>query len=162
MNTPRIPYRPLISYLLGSCAVVLASSWGWQSVAAQLEFVTLAAGFTPNPTVLAGTGGGDRPAAEVVNTERTPTGPCLGYISTHPHEEVKFENHFTNLEIRVESDLDTTLVISGPDGIWCNDDSGGPDPAIVGQWVAGKYRIWIGAYRAGDVPEYELLISDNS
>jgi hypothetical protein len=162
MRSTRIVYRPLVRYSLGSLAIALVTSWGWSPAVAQLYGVTLAAGFQPNPMVLKGTGGGDRPAADVVGTERTGTGPCLGYISTHPHEEMLFESHFTNLEMRVESDLDTTLIISGPDGVWCNDDHGGPNPAIVGQWAPGNYRIWIGAYRAKEVPEYELLISDNS
>lgn len=162
MNSARIFYRPIASCLLGGLAIVLVDSLGQRPVSAQLNFVSLAAGFTPNPTLLEGVGGGDRPAAEVVNTQRTRTGPCLGYISTAPHERVTFENPFNNLEMRVESSLDTTLIVSGPDGVWCNDDNGGKNPAIAGQWVAGDYRIWIGAYRAEEVPTYELLITDNS
>lgn len=162
MRSPRISYRPIAHCLIGGLSIALVDGLRWRSVSAQADLVTLAAGFTPNPTVLEGIGGGDHPAAEIVNTQNTPTGPCLGYISASPHEEVTFETQFNSLEMRVESELDTTLVISGPDGVWCNDDNGGPNPAIAGQWVAGDYRIWIGAYRAGEVPEYELFISDNS
>jgi hypothetical protein len=132
----------------------------WQPVSAQLTFITLAAGFTPNPTVLAGNGGGDRPAREVVNTQRTPTGPCLGYVSTQPHEEVTLRDRFSNLEMRVESNLDTTLIIKGPGGVWCNDDSQGKNPAITGEWLPGDYQVWVGAYRAQDAPVYELVIRD--
>lgn len=72
------------------------------------------------------------------------------------------ETNFSNLEMRVESDLDTTLVISGPGGVWCNDDSGSKNPAIAGAWLPGTYRIWVGAYRAEQVPDYRLLIQDRS
>ena len=161
MRSIRIPYRPIVRYLLGSCAIALVHGLGRQPAAAQAEAVTLAPGFVPNPTIFKGTGGGDRPAADVVETRRTSTGLCLGYISTDPHEEVIFESKFTRLEIRVESDLDTTLIVSGPDGIWCNDDSGDQNPAIIGQWLPGKYQIWIGAYQAEEEPEYELLFNDN-
>ncbi len=135
---------------------------GWQSQAAIAQSLTLGANFRPNPTTVAGTGGGDRPAADVVETANSPTGPCLGYISTTPHEEVVLETNFSNLEMRVESDLDTTLVISGPGGVWCNDDSGSKNPAIAGAWLPGTYRIWVGAYRAEQVPDYRLLIQDRS
>ena len=162
MRSFRIPHRPIALCLLGGLSIVLMNGLRQQPVSAQLTFVNLASGFTPNPMILEGVGGGDRPAAEVVNTQRTRTGPCLGYISTAPHEEITFETPFAKLEMRVESDLDTTLIISGPDGVWCNDDNGGKNPAIAGQWVAGNYQIWVGAYRAEDVPEYELLITDNS
>ena len=132
----------------------------WQGRAAIAQSLTLDADFMPNPSTTEGTGGGDRFAADVVNTANSPTGPCLGYISTAPHEEVVLEANFSDLEMRVESDLDTTLVISGPGGIWCNDDSGSKNPAIAGAWLPGTYQIWVGAYRADQTPDYTLLIQD--
>ena len=126
------------------------------------DALTLAQGFIPNPTILEGTGGGNRSAQEVVNTEHTTTGPCLGFISVTPHEEVTLEDRFSNLEMLVQSDLDTTLVVSGPGGIWCNDDSQGQNPAIAGEWLPGLYQVWIGAYSASEAPVYELRISDRS
>lgn len=154
-----------------SCRLVIISGltgalWGLseglprQIAVAQPDRVTLSAGFSPNPTKLEGTGGGDRPAAEVVNTRNSPTGPCLGYISSTPHEEVTLSSNFSNLEMRVESDLDTTLIISGPGGVWCNDDSGSKNPAIAGAWLPGQYQIWVGAYRAEQIPDYTLYIHD--
>ena len=161
MHRVRISGRLLLGLLLGSLSPLVLDSLRWLPVSAQTDVVTLAAGFTPNPTVLVGTGGGDRPAAEVVNTRNSPTGPCLGFISTQPHEEVTLNSRFSNLEMRVEADLDTTLIVAGPDGVWCNDDSGSQNPAIAGEWLAGSYRIWVGNYQAGEVPRYELSITDN-
>ena len=117
-------------------------------------------GFTPNPMVLRGTGGGDHPAADVVGVRNTPTGLCLGYIDRAPHERLTLEARFDNLELRVESRLDTTLIVSGPGGVWCNDDSDGHNPAISGEWLPGDYRIWIGSYRAEDEPSYRLYLED--
>ncbi|WP_204137878.1 hypothetical protein [Halomicronema sp. CCY15110] len=160
MNAMRISFRLAVMGTLSGA--ILAVGDGWQGQAAIAQSLTLGTGFSPNPTTLAGTGGGDRPAAAVVNTASSPTGPCLGYISTTPHEEVVLEANFANLEMRVESALDTTLVISGPGGVWCNDDSGSKNPAIAGAWLPGTYRVWVGAYRPEQTPDYTLFIQDRS
>lgn len=148
--------------LWGTVAIALTGGLSPRLASSQTASLTLSSGFTPNPTVLEGQGGGDRRAAEVVNTATSSTGPCLGYISTAPHQEVTLANNFSNLEMRVASDLDTTLVISGPGGVWCNDDSGSKNPAIRGAWLPGQYQVWVGAYTAGETPDYELIIQDRS
>jgi len=162
MNLTRISSRLAVIVALGGALWGLSEGLPGRPVAAQPGFVRLATGFTPNPTVLKGKGGGDRPASAVVNTRNTPTGPCLGYISETPHEEVILDSNFANLEMRVESDVDTTLIITGPGGVWCNDDSQGKNPAIAGAWLPGIYRVWVGAYRAEQTPDYEFYIQDRS
>jgi hypothetical protein len=160
-------FHPISACLIVKCALVgllltVADGWRGQSQATtQFEAIILAAGFTPNPTVLEGIGGGDRPAEAVVETRRTPTGLCLGYVTTDPHEQLTLQTAFTSLEMRVESELDTTLIVLGPDGVWCNDDSVGKNPAIAGPWLPGDYRVWIGAYQSDEEPEYEFFITDN-
>lgn len=129
---------------------------------AQPDGITLATGFLPDPLILAGTGGGQFTAETIVNTRQTPTGLCLGHISSDPHEEMMLANYFSNLEVSVNSKRDTTLIIEGPGGIWCNDDTYAHNPAIVGEWLPGNYRIWIGAYQLEEIPRYELLIHDLS
>lgn len=158
MNPIRIVDRLAFVGIFGGLLLGLNSGLPWQAAVAQLTGIRLAAGFTPNPTVLTGTGGGDRPAAEVVNTRTTTTGPCLGYISPTPHEGVILDSNFANLEMRVESELDTTLIVTGPGGVWCNDDSGSQNPAIAGAWLPGEYQVWVGAYQADQTPDYELFI----
>lgn len=158
MKAMRISSQLALMSILSGALLAVSSHW----TAAQANPLTLAVGFAPNPTVLVGTGGGDRLAADVVNTANSPTGPCLGYISTTPHEEVVLETDFANLAMRVESDLDTTLVISGPGGVWCNDDNGSKNPAIAGAWLPGTYQVWVGAYRAEQTPDYSLYIQDQS
>lgn len=152
----------VVPFLVGGGYAGLLGVAGWRPAAAQSGFLSLSPGFSPNPTVLIGTGGGDRPAETVVDTDQSLTGPCLGFISELPHENLSLQAAFSNLEIRIESDLDTTLVMKGPDGVWCNDDKGSHNPAIAGAWLPGDYQIWIGAYQENDVPEYELIIRDRS
>ncbi len=162
MKPTRISYRLALIGVLGGTLLGLMEGLSGRLAAAQINVLTLAAGFSPNPTELEGTGGGDRLAADVVNTANSPTGSCLGYVSEVPHEEVVLETNFSNLEMRIESDLDTTLVISGPGGVWCNDDNGSKNPAIAGAWLPGRYRVWVGAYRAEQIPDYILYIQDQS
>ncbi len=145
-----------------SLYLALLGTAGAPAAIAQSAALTLATGFSPNPTVLQGRGGGDRAAAEVVKVRQTPTGPCLGYISPNPHQTITLSNRFSNLEMRVTAEADTTLVIEGPGGVWCNDDSNGQNPQIAGEWLPGNYRVWIGSYRPGDVPDYSLSIRDRS
>ncbi|MEL6384275.1 MAG: hypothetical protein AAFQ89_17825 [Cyanobacteria bacterium J06626_18] len=128
----------------------------------EIYAVTLTTGFTPDPTVLEGRGGGDQPAKDVVNIQHTGTGACLGFITLTPHEEITLKDNFSNLEMLVESEIDTTLIVSGPGGVWCNDDSQGQNPAISGEWLPGLYQVWIGAYSRREAPSYRLYISDQS
>lgn len=130
------------------------------AIANESQSLSLGSGFSPNPTILRGQGGGPHSAVSIVGVSTTPTGPCLGYISREPHQRITLEDRFPNLEIRVASAQDTTLVISGPGGTWCNDDTYGYDPAIGGEWLPGNYRIWVGAYRAQDTPSYRLYIEE--
>ena len=160
MKATRISYQLALMSVLSGALLGLSEGLSSRLAVAQTNALTLAAGFSPNPTTLEGIGGGDRLAADVVNTANSPTGPCLGYISTTPHEEIVLESNFSNLEMRIESELDTTLVISGPGGVWCNDDSGSKNPAIAGAWLPGKYQVWVGAYRAEQVPDYTLYIQE--
>lgn len=164
---PRLRFTVVERWLRGwgwAGALGIAIAWGplgpTAAVASNAHALSLNRGFTPNPTILRGDGGGDYPAADVVGVSSTPTGPCLGYIDRAPHERLTLEARFDNLELRVNSNLDTTLIVAGPGGVWCNDDSDGHNPAIAGEWLPGDYRIWIGAYRADETPTYRLFIED--
>jgi hypothetical protein len=129
---------------------------------AQSTALSLATGFSPNPTVVRGSAGGNRRAEDISGVRNTPTGPCVGYVGQTPNQQITLTNRFSNLEIRVESDQDTTLVIVGPGGVWCNDDSRGKNPVIAGEWLPGDYRIWVGSYRLGQLPPYRMFIEDRS
>lgn len=118
--------------------------------------------FDPNPLELAGNSGGQFLANRVIAQESTPTGLCLGYIDSLPNHVITLEVFFDYLSVRVNSEQDTTLIIQGPGGIWCSDDAQGHNPAIEGQWRAGTYQIWVGAYFQEKSGDYTLLIESTA
>lgn len=123
--------------------------------------LNLSPGFTPNPTQLSGISGGSLPATTLTERASTPTGPCLGFVDQVPNHILMLDTFFENLAIRVESRQDTTLIIRGPGGVWCNDDREGPNPAISGQWLAGDYQVWVGSYQKETYFPYTLYIQED-
>ena len=49
-------------------------------------------------------------------------------------------------EISVRADGDTTLVVDGPGGPFCNDDFDDFDPAIHELFEPGRYEVYVGSY----------------
>lgn len=132
-----------------------------QSVQSQpiFENVTLGANFSPDPLVIRGISGGSVEAKTVAERTETPTGPCVGFVDQPPDHTIVLNSFFNYLSLQVESPEDTTLVISGPGGTWCNDDLKGKNPGIAGQWLAGTYRVWVGSYEADKFIPYVIRIS---
>jgi len=130
--------------------------------AAIFEHLTLSPGldFMDDPIVLQGVSGGSLPARAVAGRRDTPTGACLGFVERAPDQVLTLTDFFDYLSLRVTSLQDTTLVVRGPGGSWCNDDyAGSKSPGIAGQWLAGTYEIWIGSYQDGDYHPYRLQLS---
>lgn len=118
-------------------------------------------GFSPNPLVLRGTGGGSMPAQNIAGTSTTSTGDCTGYVEGNPSQTIVLRSFFNSLSVKVQSPEDTSLVIKGPGGVWCNDDDEDKNPGLTGQWLAGTYRIWIGSYAKGRQLPYTLRLREN-
>ncbi|XPM55682.2 MAG: hypothetical protein EDM05_049945 [Leptolyngbya sp. IPPAS B-1204] len=110
------------------------------------ENVTLAPGFSPDPTTVRGISGGPQAASEIAGRAETVTGPCNGFVDTQPDHTLTLTQFFNYLRLQVQSSEDTTLVIRGPGGTWCNDDYSGKNPGLAGQWLSGTYEIWVGSY----------------
>ena len=123
------------------------------------EDVTLDGGFKPDPTILRGISGGEMEALEIVQIEETSLGPCTGYIAEEPDHIMTLEVYFNYLRLTVDSEDDTTLIVRGPSGVWCNDDERDMNPAIAGQWLSGSYEIWVGSYQEDGYFPYSLSIS---
>jgi hypothetical protein len=107
--------------------------------------VWLSAGFRPDPHSVSLTAGGSIPASNISSA-------CRGSIASAPDYQVTYTPGSLPLAIRTRSGVDTTLVVSGPDGQWyCDDDSGGGTNAQVyfAKPGAGVYDIWVGTYRGG-------------
>lgn len=60
----------------------------------------------------------------------------------------------------MQSPKDTTIIVRGPGGIWCNDDFKGKNPGIAGQWLPGTYSIWVGSYDQTKYHPYVLRITE--
>jgi len=91
------------------------------------------------------------------------SGNCRGYVGMAPDYAVQFSGGgaFT---IGAQSDIDTTLVVLGPDGTWnCDDDSGGSlNPQLTfGTALNGTYRIWVGTYSANNNASATLTIAQS-
>lgn len=115
----------------------------------------------PNPTGLRGVSGGSMSASHrsIANRVESPTGPCVGYVDLQPNHRMTLTAFFDYLRLEVQSPADTTLVVKGPGGSWCNDDAGqSKNPAIAGQWQPGIYSIWIGSYENNEYHPYILKI----
>jgi hypothetical protein len=70
------------------------------------------------------------------------------------------QDFFNYLRLQVQSSEDTTLVIRGPGGTWCNDDYTDMNPGIAGQWLSGTYHIWVGSYERENYHPYVIRISE--
>ena len=122
--------------------------------------LVLASAFTPDPQYLRGIAGGTEAAASTAGIERTPTGRCVGTVNTLPNHRIYLEDFFESLRVRAISEGDTTIVVRGPGGTWCNDDYDGNNAGIAGQWLPGAYEIWVGSYEADTFAPYELEFSE--
>ena len=126
---------------------------------AQSNSITVNSSIAKDPLVVEGTSGGRAIAKEITQTENTATGYCDGYVRPQPNHVLELESFFESLRLEVESPADTTILIKGPGGVWCNDDTSSANPMIEGQWQPGIYQVWIGSYQANSNNEYQIRIT---
>ena len=134
----------------------------WTCVA--LSFVMLASvaaaqSVTPGfgEMSLSGLAGGNVRAVRHGNTAH---GMCQGWIASTPNHTLELSAE-TRLTLRVSAPSDTTLVVLGPDGARCNDDSSSShNPEISGVFRAGQYRVYVGSYEEGQSIRYSLTLSE--
>ncbi|GCL38924.1 MULTISPECIES: hypothetical protein [Sphaerospermopsis] len=122
--------------------------------------ITINRQFSPDPLTVRGMSGGSVPASKVNGETETPTGSCTGFVDEDQDHTLKLLSKFDYLKLQVESKADTTIMIKGPGGIWCNDDFDGKNPGIVGEWLEGIYKIWIGSYEKEKYFPYTLKITE--
>jgi hypothetical protein len=124
------------------------------------ENVTISPKFSPEPLIIRGISGGSVPANKVAEGAETPTGPCVGFVDEPPDHTIVLTSFFNYLSLIVESPQDTTIVINGPGGTWCNDDFQAKNPGIAGQWLPGTYRVWVGSYDKNNYNPYIIRMSE--
>ena len=142
---------------LVAIAAIATTLNGWAYIAqSQPASVNLSPQFSP--VELRGTTGGSTPVKEITGRAATPTGPCTGFANSAPSNTIVLKGFTESLSMLVESSEDTALAIRGPGGIWCNDDFVGKNPGVTGQWLAGKYEIWVSSYAKNRTAPYVLRI----
>ena len=126
---------------------------------AQSNSISINTSLAKNPLIIKGNSGGTIIAKEITQTENTATGYCDGYVRSQPNHILKLESFFESLRLEVESSADTTILVKGPGGVWCNDDASSANPMIEGQWQPGTYQVWIGSYQADRSDNYQIKIT---
>jgi hypothetical protein len=123
--------------------------------------VTIDRNFSPDPLIVRGVSGGSISGRELAGKLETPTGPCVGYFDEQANHTLELTAKFNYLKLLVDSPDDTTLIVKGPGGTWCNDDFEGKNPGIVGEWLPGFYSIWIGSFKKERYVPYSLKITQD-
>jgi hypothetical protein len=124
------------------------------------ENVTIRPKFSPDPIIVQGISGGSVPGKKIAGRAETASGPCVGFVDEKPNHTLVLKAFFNYLRIQVQSPRDTTIIVRGPGGIWCNDDFKGKNPGIAGQWLPGTYSIWVGSYDQTKYHPYVLRITE--
>ncbi|NJN32456.1 MAG: hypothetical protein HC824_20050 [Synechococcales cyanobacterium RM1_1_8] len=114
----------------------------------------------PDPTYLRGISGGEQPTQAIAGQVETETGVCLGFVSDRPDHRLTLEQFFDYLNVQVLSEQATVMVIKGPGGTWCSDNRSIPGASVAGQWLPGRYEIWVGTAEADSYAPYRLQISE--
>lgn len=125
---------------------------------ANFDTLTLTAD-KPTGIVTGATGGGTSLPAIVSNSDRNGN-KCLGFGDPTPDHLMVLQQPLPKLHLRVDSKGgDTTLVVDGPGGVRCGDDSdANPDASLTDvDWPAGTYRVWVGSSTPGVRRNYKLI-----
>lgn len=102
-------------------------------------------------TTLSGTSGGPNRADDFEYS-------CRGYISELPSYILNIED-YNYVQINVLAEGDTTLVVMGPDGVFCNDDYTGLNPGLYQYLSPGRYGVWVGSYSADQANQFMISFS---
>ena len=150
-----------VCLFLVSVVYFLLTQAGVQAQRSQnMQNITVSPRFTPNPIRVQGVGGGSVSISQIAGRQETANGPCVGFTDAKPNHNLVLTSSFNYLSIQLESREDTTLLVRGPGGIWCNDDFRGKNPGLAGQWLPGTYEVWIGSYGKDKQAPYTLRISE--
>jgi len=125
------------------------------SASATYGEVYLDSGFDEDPYRVSVTSGGSIDASAIASG-------CTGMVARAPDFQLTYDAGSLPLTFGVNGQVDTTLVINGPDGRWtCDDDSGGgTDPEVTySRPQSGTYDVWVGAF-GGESGSAELFVTE--
>ncbi|NJL11418.1 MAG: hypothetical protein HC908_18215 [Calothrix sp. SM1_7_51] len=112
------------------------------------------------PLTVRGMSGGSVSGNQVAGRSDTATGPCTGFVDEKPDHSIVLTSKFDYLKLQVQSPEDTTIIVKGPGGTWCNDEFDQKNPGIVGEWLPGNYNVWVGSYKKNQYLPYTLQITE--
>lgn len=142
------PRRTLARTLLLGASLLAGSA-----MASDYRNFSIGAGFTPDPQTGTGTTGGSRDAAQAFG------GECSGSVDTTPDHVITVTSA-VNLKLYTTSTTDSTLVLRGPSGTFCDDDSRGElDAEINALLRPGRYEVYVG--HLGQTGQYTLTLTEN-
>jgi len=116
---------------------------------------TLGAGFSPSPQTATGLTGGPVSAA-------TLDSQCEGWIDDTPDHNLTVTSA-VRLRLTMTSDVDATLVVTGPAGTFCSEGAGDVNASLSAQLTPGEYGIYVGDFREqsdDDPGRYTLTVSE--
>ena len=149
-------YNSIVLKAGGICwSIVLISNYP----ASAQNTITIDRDTVARPLTIMGTSSGEIKSAEIAKTENTATGYCDGYVDVQPNHLLEIESFFDSLRLEVNSSADTTVLVKGNSGVWCNDDAGSVNPIIEGQWQQGLYKVWVGSYQPDTSNNYQIQIT---
>jgi hypothetical protein len=111
--------------------------------------------FSPDPQTYNGITSGSTSLSTLAG-EQNSKGRCQGVAADKPNHKIRLKEPFGFLSLKVFSGGDISLLVKGPDGIYCRDEA---NPELSGAWPAGEYQVWIGS-KSGDRLQYRLSISE--
>lgn len=142
MRRPALPATILLSLAFSAAAA-----------AQQYRSFEIGEGFTPDPQTGTGQTGGARDAAASFGPS------CSGSIDTTPDHVITVTSR-VNLKLYTTSSTDSTLVMRGPSGTFCDDDSRGElDAEINALLQPGRYEVYVG--HLGQIGDYTLTLTEN-
>lgn len=134
-------------------AAMLWLGFAASGAAQDYQNFTLGAGFMPDPQTGTGTTGGAVDAAARGDG-------CVGMIDEVPDHVITVTSAL-GLRATVRSGVDSTLVIRGPAGTFCDDDSAGAlDAEVVARLTPGDYEVYVGDL-GGSSGRYTLSLSED-
>jgi hypothetical protein len=144
----------------GMVAGLASQAWANDAAVPMFGPAKVDARFSPDPTFMRGISGGDVTGEQIAGRFDTETGPCVGYFGRKPDHKLEIKTFFNYLNLVVEAPRDTAMIIKGPGGTWCSDNIFSINPSVAGQWVPGRYEIWIGSELPQQYTPYKLFVTE--
>jgi hypothetical protein len=152
--------RVMASRLQWGAWLCVLAVFGALPALGQANFGGLTLGANKQAGSLTGSTGGSTSLPAIVSNRDRTNHKCLGFGDPTPDHILVLQQNVPSLKLRVNSGSDTTLVVQGPGGVRCGDDSkGGKDASLTDtDWQAGTYKIWVGTVTPGERRDYTLYI----